>query len=584
MTALQNVFERDIASRVGAAIGRAPAEVAPLIEVPKDAKLGDYAFPCFTLAKALRKAPPAIAKEVVEKIAAAGRSPLFGGVEAAGPYVNFRVDPGAFARLVLEAVREQGDRYGGTDEGRGRTVVIDYSSPNIAKRFHVGHLRTTVIGAALYRIFAALGYKPVGVNHLGDWGTQFGQLQAAWKKWGDEARLEQDPIGYLTELYVRQNKAASEDRAVEAEGRAWFKRLEERDPEARALWQRFRDLSLREFQRIYDLLEVKFDSLAGESFYEDRMEAAIERCRQAGIVDVGEGGALIVDLKARLDLDVPPFMLRKSDGATTYATRDLAAALYRLETYDPARLLYVVGLPQRDHLCALAAVVKLLGCSVPLVHVGFGHVLGMSTREGTAILLDEVFGRALDLARATVREKNPELPAEQVDDVARAVGIGAIVFNDLRNDRVKDVTFNWERMTAFEGDTGPYLQYTHVRLCGILRKFADERGEAAGGGAGGRGTDADPALLVEPETKTLLRAIEIYPRRVSSAGAEAEPSIVSRHLLEIAAAFNAFYHAHRVVGADTEALERARVALVEATRTVLANGLRLLGIFPLERM
>ncbi len=600
MTGPDRDFVSDIGKRVGDAAGVPPSEVEAHVERPKDPKLGDFAFPCFQLAKRLKKAPVAIAQEIAAKVREgidrnvaealeAKLEPLLQSVEAVGPYMNFRVAPAKFARDVLTAIEAEGDRYGGSGEGAGRAVVIDYSSPNIAKRFHIGHLRSTVFGGALCRIYAALGYKPVGVNHLGDWGTQFGHLMAAWKRSGDETALSRDAIGHLTDLYVRQNKAAKEDAAVEGEGRAWFRRLEEGDPEARALWKRFREVSIQEFQRIYELLEVTFDSISGESFYEDKMPAAIRLSEEKGVAETSQG-ALVVDLEKRGQKGLAPFMLRKSDGATTYATRDLAAALYRLETYDAARLLYVVGLPQRDHLRQLAAVLTLLGLPGDRVmHVGFGHVLGMSTREGPALLLDEVLGRAIEMARTIVREKSrsrgdtplvppgPELSPAEIGEVARAVGMGAIIFNDLKNARVKDIEFDWERMLSFDGDTGPYLQYTHVRLCGIIRKH-----EAAGGRLA-TGADVDHSLLGEPETVAVLKLLASYPERVALAARDNEPSAIARHLLELASALNTFYHEHRVVGERPE-LERARLLLVDCVRRAIGNGLRLLGIKPLERM
>lgn len=569
-----NEFVRAIAERTAAAAGLAPADVEPLVEVPKDPKMGDYAFPCFQLAKAARKAPPLIAKEIAEKIGAAGLPEGIASCAAAGPYVNFRVAPAALARSVLRAAVAAG--YGESQEGAGRAVPIDYGSPNIAKRFHVGHLRSTVIGGAIYRLYAALGYRPIGINHLGDWGTQYGHLVAAWEKWGEEARLARDPIGYLQELYVRHNQEAKKNPAFQEDARRWFKRLEEGDSRARELWQRFRDLSLVEFQRIYDLLGTRHDIIAGESFYEDKMPEAIRLCEEKGIAEVSQG-ALIIDFqKHGIDI-AEPMLLRRSDGATLYATRDLAAAIYRFRTYDPARLIYVVGQEQRLAMRQLFAALTLLGFPGDrCVHVDFGRVLGMSSREGTAVLLDEVLGRAMSLAAEEVRKRNPHLSDDEIARTARAVGIGAAIFADLKNRRIKDFEFEWDRIVRFDGETGPYLQYTHARLCAILRNLEADGVKVE--------SEVEFDLFTEPETIAVVKAIEAYPRKIAQAAREHEPSILAQHLLEVAGAQNAFYQQHRVKDAPTPALRAARALLVDATRRVLAHGLRLLGIEPIERM
>jgi arginyl-tRNA synthetase len=568
-----NEFVNEIAARIAAATGLERAEAARLVEVPKDAKMGDYAFPCFLLAKAEKKAPPLVAKALAEKLAAAPPEGV-AAVAAAGPYVNFRVAPAAFARVVLGAALAAGDRYGDSAEGAGQAVPIDYGSPNIAKRFHVGHLRATVIGGALYRTYKALGYRPIGINHLGDWGTQFGHLMSAWEKWGEEPRLGPDPIGYLQELYVRHNKEAKENPALLDDARRWFKRLEDGDPAARALWQRFRDVSMVEFSRIFELLGTAHDVVAGESFYEDKMPEAIRLCEEKGIAEISQG-ALIVDFKKHGVDIAEPMLLRRSDGATLYATRDLAAAIYRFRTYEPARIIYVIGQEQRLAMRQLFAALSLLGFpGERCVHVDFGRVLGMSSREGTAVLLDEVLGRAMRLAADEVRKRNPDWAEDEIARTARAVGIGAAIFADLKNRRVKDFEFDWDRIVRFDGETGPYLQYTHARLCAIMRNL----------GAAPAAQDVDFGALGEPETVAVLKAIEAYPRKIQQAARENEPSVLAQHLLEVAGALNAFYQQHRVKDAPSAELRLARAALVDATRRVLAHGLVLLGIEPLERM
>lgn len=577
-----NEFVEEIARHLAGAAGLAAADVARLIEVPKDPKMGDYAFPAFSLAKSSKKAPHVIAKELAEKLAAAPLAAI-ASVAAAGPYVNFRVAPAAFARAVLAAALAPG--YGASDLGKGRAVPMDYGSPNVAKRFHVGHLRATVIGGALYRIYGAAGFRPIGINHLGDWGTQFGHLLAAWEKWGEESRLEGDPIGYLQELYVRHNKAAKEDPSYQEEARRQFKRLEDGDPAARALWQRFVDLSMQDFRRIYDLLGTKHDVVAGESFYMDRMPEVIRLCEEKGIAEVSQG-ALIIDFKKQGVEIAEPMLLRRSDGATLYATRDLAAAIYRFRTYDPALLVYVIDQAQRLAMRQLFAALTLLGFpGERCVHVDFGRVLGMSSREGTVVLLDEVLGRAIRLAAEEVRKRNPEWPDADIERTARAVGIGAAIFADLKNRRGKDFEFDWDRIVRFDGETGPYLQYTHARLCAVMRNLA-ETGERVTPRHASKDLDAsiEYGLLHEAETVAVLKAIESYPRKVEQATRENEPSVVAQHLLEAAGAFNAFYQQHRVKDAATPELIEARAALVDATRRVLAHGLGLLGIEALERM
>jgi arginyl-tRNA synthetase len=573
-----NSFVQALAARIATASGIAEADAAKLVETPKDPKLGDYSFPCFTLAKSLKKAPPLIAKDLAAAVLAApGTAGFFSTVEAAGPYVNVRLAPGALARSVIDAARSGGARFGHSDEGGGRAVPIDYSSPNIAKRFHAGHLRSTVIGGALYRIYAALGYRPVGINHLGDWGTQFGHLMSAWTKWGgDEARIAADPIGYLQELYVRHNKEAKADPSYEQEARAWFKRLEDGDAEARALWQRFRDLSLADFQKTWDLLGTRHDAVAGESFYESMMPEAIRLMVERGIAEESQG-ALIVDFKKHGVDIAEPMLVRRSDGATLYATRDVAAAIYRFRTYDPARVLYVIGQEQRLAMRQLFATLTLLGFPGDrCVHVDFGRILGMSSREGTAILLDEILGRAVELARAEVVARTPDVPEEELSRVARQVGVGAVIFADLKNRRVLDFEFDWDRFVKFEGDTGPYVMYTHARLFQLLRKLAEEGVDAGGA--------YDGALLAEPEALAVLRAVEGFPRKVEQAAREHEPSVIAKHLLETAGAVNGFYQKHRVKDAPTPELRAARAALVGAALTAIRNGLALLGVEAPERM
>ena len=545
------------------------AELQRAIEVPPSVELGDYAFPCFPLAKSLRKAPQAIATELAT---AFQPTALIKEARAAGPYVNFFVDRVAYTRAGLGAILEQGSGYGKSTEGVGKTVVVDYSSPNIAKPFGVGHLRSTVIGNALYRIHDHLGYRVMRINHLGDWGTQFGKLIVAFKRWGNETDLTTHAIQTLYDLYVRFHSEVETHPELDDEARGWFKRLEDGDPEARAIWQRFRDLSLQQFARIYDRLGITFDSQAGESFYEPYLDQTIERIRQAGLVSVSDE-ALIVDLRP---YNMPPCLLRKKDEATLYATRDLAAAMYRHETYGFWKMLYVVGADQRLHFQQVFTVLELMGFpwAKDCVHVDFGlirfHDEKMGTRRGNIIFLEDVLDRAVELAEQIVHEKNPELPDKR--QVAEAVGIGAVIFTDLSTRRVKDVNFEWEKVLTFEGETGPYVQYTHARACSVLRK-ADQPLRP----------DVDCRPLTQDEAFDLVRLLTDYPAVLRRAAENYEPFFVTDYLLTLSERFNKYYHNYRILTDDT-AVREARLWLVKSVQTVIESGLTMLGIKAPEEM
>lgn len=562
-------FVDDIVRFLQQHVPLAEAELRQAIEVPPSVQLGDYAFPCFPLAKVRRKAPAAIAAELAS---AFQPTVLVREARATGPYLNFFVDRVAYSQVGLAAIAEQGPNYGSSEEGRGKTVVIDYSSPNIAKPFGVGHLRTTVIGQALYLIYSLLGYSVVRINHLGDWGTQFGKLIVAFRRWGDEAALATNAIQTLYELYVRFHAEVETQPELEEEARAWFKRLEDGDSEARALWQRFRDLSLEEFARIYDRLGIDFDSYAGESFYEPYLESTIERIREAGLVSVSEE-ALIVDLRP---YNMPPCLLRKKDEATLYATRDLAAAMYRHDTYRPWKMLYVVGADQRLHFQQVFKVLELMGFAwaKDCVHVDFGLIKfnaeKMGTRRGNIIFLEDVLDRAVELAEQIVHEKNPTLPNKR--EVAEMVGIGAVVFAFLSTRRVKDVNFEWEKVLTFEGETGPYVQYTHARACSVLRK-ADAEVRA----------DVDCAPLAEDDAFALIRLLVDYPAVLRRAAQDYEPFLVSDYLLTLSEAFNKYYHNYRILTDDPQ-VRHARLLLVKGVQTVIQSGLRMLGIKAPEEM
>lgn len=575
-------FREMAADLVAAASGEDRVSLQYLIVAPPRPEMGDFAFPCFALSKKLRQDPKRIAAGLAEKIPLTGTP--FKEVKAEGPYLNFRLDDAALARLVLDAVAAEGAKFGESDEGAGKTVVVDYSSPNIAKPFHIGHLRSTVIGAALYRIYRARGFKPVGINHLGDWGTQFGMVMAAFDgepAGAREEKLKSHPIAYSLELYVAYNKKCEADPTAREVAKTWFKRLEDGDPEAVESWRRFRDLSLAEFERIYQRLGVTFDRYQGESFYNDRMESALDAARSAGIVSRpdGDAGPELVDL-SDVDKNMPPFILKKSDGATLYATRELAAIRYRLEEFNPFLLLYVVGAPQELHFRQLKATLKKMGIEAQekIVHVQFGHVLGMSTRRGEVVMLEEVLDEAAAKAADKIEENIAagKLDAE-VDRkaLAEAVGIGAIIANDLKHRRERDIHFDWDQVLQFDGETGPYLQYSYARIQGILRKADNRPGSDAGG--------IDPSLLTEPETRALLLALAGFPDAIASARADNEPSLITTYLFGLTRAFNLFYTQHRVIGSG-DATQAARLALVKACGVVIANGLRLLGIPVLEKM
>ncbi len=564
-------FKREIAASLAPATGLAVEEIVSLIERPRDEEHGDFAFPCFVLAKQRKMAPPKIALELAEQIE---KPASVSEVAPTGPYLNFFIDRSVRAGRVLTQIEQEAACYGSGTEGEGKKVAIDFSSPNIAKPFGIGHLRSTVIGNAIGKILRFRGFETIGINHLGDWGTQFGMLMVAFKRWGDEEKIQssETPVLDLNDLYVKANAESKEDASIRDEARAWFKKLEDGDPEARRLWNWFKKLSLEEFERIYRRLGVTFDHFTGESFFNDRLDATVERLEQAGLVKESQG-AQVVDLE---EFGMPPCLLRKSDAATLYATRDLAAALYRHEDYGFDTCLYVVGSPQSLHFQQFFKVLELLGVewAQSLVHVPFGLIkfegVKMATRLGNLILLDEVLQTAVDKVRQAIEEKNPALAGK--DEVAESVGIGAVIFNDLRNRRVKDINFRWEDVLNFEGETGPYVQYTYVRFTSILRKAEKKPGESG-----------DASLLATDEERLVLTKLEQFPETVRRAAAEYEPSIVSMYLLELAGLCNSFLHKHRFLSDDVP-LTQARLRLAHAVRQVLGNGLHLLGMTPVEEM
>ena len=537
-----------------------------LLEQPKSSDLGDIAFPAFSLAKIERKAPQAIAADIAEKIDASH----FEKVVATGPYVNFFLDKSQISDQVIKAVIQAGADYGQQDEGHGGNITIDLSSPNIAKPFSVGHLRSTVIGDALSNIFRKMGYNTIKINHLGDWGKQFGLLMVAYKKWGSKEAVEANPIDELLKLYVRINAEIENDPALDEEGRLWFKKLEDGDPEATELWQWFRDESLVEFNRIYKLLGVEFDSLNGEAFYNDKMDEAVQILEEKGLLKESKG-ASIVELD---DVNLPPAMIKKSDGATLYITRDIATAIYRARTYNFVKNIYAVGQEQSNHFRQLKAVLKKMGFdwSDDMIHVDFGLVTKnrqkLSTRKGNIILLEPTLQEAISRAKAQIEEKNPEL--ENKEEVAHAVGVGAVKFYDLKTDRRNGYDFDLEAMVSFEGETGPYVQYAYARIQSILRK-ANFTPSA----------DATYSLS-DPESWEIIKLLQDFARVVKRASENYDPSLIAKYAINLAQAFNKYYAHTRILDESPE--RDSRLALSYSTAVVLKEALRLLGVDAPEKM
>lgn len=543
-------------------------EIGTMIEIPPERAMGDYAFPCYKLAKTLRKSPVMIAADLSQTL---NPPQPFQRVEAAGPYINFFVDRAHRVQTVLDEILHRGD-YGRSDLGEGQTVIVEFSSTNIAKPFHIGHLRSTVIGNALRNIYDKLGYDTIAINHLGDYGTQFGMMIAAYKRWGDMEQIRKQPIQEMLKLYVRFNQEAEQDPAYQEEARHWFKKLEGGDPEAVSLWQTFKDLSLKEFNRVYEMLGIHFDSWNGESFYSDKMDAVIAELEEKNLLVLSDG-ARIVELE---EYRIPPALIQKSDGSTLYITRDLAAAMYRKKTYDFDKNLYVVGAPQALHFQQLFAVLIKMGhdWAKDCEHIQFGHIGmeegAMSTRQGKVIFLEEVLNKAVEKTAEIIETRNPSL--EDKETVARQVGIGAVIFQELFNNRIKDYVFQWDRTLSFEGETGPYVQYTHARACSVLEKAEDVPAPE----------DLSP-IAENEEAYRLVQALTEYPEAIVDAMEKNEPYLLTRQILEIAKQFNKFYNTTPILRA--EASDRAAyLTLLRACREVLCDGLAILGIQAPQKM
>lgn len=568
-------YKEKIAQILSTAVeGLTEEELRQMIEVPTDSKMGDYAFPCFKLAKVMRKAPPMIAKGIAETI---GSDPIFAKVEQVNAYVNMFLSRDVYVQDTVAEVLEKGENYGRSDIGRGKKVIVEYSSPNIAKPFHIGHIRSTVIGNSIYKIYDFLGYDTVRINHLGDYGTQFGKMICAYRRWGNKEDVVREPIKTLLSYYTKFHVEAEKDPSLDQEARDIFAKLERGEPEEKELWQWFRDESLKEFTRVYDMLGIEFDSYAGESFYSDKMPRFVQELKDADLLEESEG-AQIVNLEK---YGLSPALITKSDGSTLYITRDIAAAVYRKEHYDFYKNIYVVASQQNLHFQQWIQIVELLGYdwARDCVHIPFGLVSledgTMSTREGRVVFLEDVLNRAVDQTREIIKEKN--VNTDSIDETARMVGIGAVMFQELSNNRIKDYVFSWDKVLNFEGETGPYVQYTHARAASVLRKAGEDIVSKA------KSQPIDTSYITSDSAYELTRLIYDFPAVVKEAGDKYEPSIVTRHIVDIAQAFNRFYHDEHVL-VDDEKEKTAKVALVMAAKDTIKNGLGLLGIQAPEKM
>ena len=550
------------------------SEIREMVEVPADSKMGDYAFPCFKLAKLLRKAPPLIAKSIAEQIAS---DEIFEKVESVNAYVNMFISRDAFIDDVVKEVIAKGDAFGSSDIGAGRKVIVEYSSPNIAKPFHIGHIRSTVIGNSIYKIYDFLGYDAFRINHLGDYGTQFGKMICAYRHWGNKEDVINEPIKTLLGYYTKFHVEVETHPELDDEAREIFAKLEKGEPEEVALWQWFRDESLKEFTRVYKMLGIEFDSYNGESFYSDKMPRFVEELKAKGLLEESQG-AQIVNLE---EYGMSPALITKSDGSTLYITRDIAAAVYRKETYDFYKNLYIVASQQNLHFQQWIKILELMGYewAKDCVHIPFGLVSleegTMSTRHGRVVFLEDVLNRAVDETRKIIREKG--VATENIDETAKQVGIGAVIFQELSNNRIKDYVFSWDKVLDFNGETGPYVQYTYARAASLMRR-AD-----AGALAKAQAGDIDVSYIRGDAAYELVKLLEAFPEVVLEAADKYEPSVVTRHIVDIAQSFNRFYHDEHIITDNIEE-QAAKLALAQAAKNTIKNGLGLLGIQCPERM
>lgn len=543
-------------------------EIFDSIEVPKHTNMGDFAFPCFKLAKTFRKAPNMIAAEVATKL---GVNDVFEKIEAVGAYVNLTINKSSYAKSVIEKILELGDDYGKQNIGENKKVIVEFSSVNIAKIMHVGHIRSAMIGNSLSRVYDALGYDVVRINHLGDYGTQFGKMILSYKLWGDKAVVEKNPVDELVKLYVRFHNEVEKDPSLDDQARAWFKRLEGGDPEAMELWQWMKDFSMTEFNRVYKMLNCEFDSFDGESFYSDKMPAILDELRAKNIVKK-DAGAEIVDLE---EYGMPPSLITKSDGSSLYVTRDIAAAVYRKDTYDFYKNIYVVGAEQQLHFKQWIQIVKLMGheWADDCEHVMFGLVSmedgKMSTREGRVVKLEDVLIKAIESMKAIIEEKNPGLANKE--EVARQVGIGAVVFQELFHSRIKDYVFSWEKMLSAEGESGPYVQYAHARACSLIKNIDIPN------------VEVDYSLLNDEASMEVIRQLSKFEAVIQDAARKNEPSVITRYVCTLAQMFNTFYNANRISDQPHE-VQAARISLVKSVKITIKNALNLITIEAPEQL
>jgi len=570
-------FKKEIAEIIAKNLdGLTEDEIKSMIEIPQDQSMGDYAFPCFRLAKTMRKAPNLIAAELAEKLQG---EQLFSEISPVNAYVNMFVSREEMMKSTVSEVLEEKENFGRSDIGGNKKVIVEFSSPNIAKPFHIGHIRSTVIGNSLSKIYDALGYDVFKINHLGDYGTQFGKMICAYRRWGNREDVINSPIKTLLGYYTKFHVEVEEHPELEGEARAIFTKLEQGSKEEVELWQWFREESLKEFQRVYDMLGIEFDSYNGESFYSDKMPRFEKELSDKGLLQESNG-AQVVDLE---EYKLGTALIKKSDGSSLYITRDIAAAVYRKENYDFYKNIYVVATQQNLHFQQLFKIIELMGYdwANQCVHVPFGMVRleegTMSTRHGRVVFLEDVLNGAIEKTREIIEEKNPNI--ENLEEITSQVGIGAVVFNELSNNRIKDYTFKWDQILNFDGETGPYVQYTHARCASLLRKAGEDIVAKAQDPK-----NVDFALLAKSDSAyELTKLIYAFPGVVEQAGEKYEPSIITRHIIDIAQCFNKFYHDEHII-VDDEVEKTSKIALVIATKRVIATGIGLLGMKAPERM
>ena len=563
-------YKEALAKKIADIVNLSANEIEEYIEIPPNSELGDYAFPCFRLAKELKKAPPVIASEIKEKMVL---DDVVNKIDVVGGYLNFFIAKDGLVKSTLEDVLNKEDSFGNSNIGKGKTVIIDYSAPNIAKPFHIGHLRSTVIGGALYKIYKALGYNVIGINHLGDWGMGVCKTIAGYEMWKDEYDFSSNPINAISKIYARFNKEEKEDPTLTDKARNALQRLEARDEETTKLWKWIIEISIESYNKIYDLIGCKFDSYNGEAFYNDKMDRVVNILEEKGLLVDSEGAKVVM-----MPDDMPPCIIITSAGTTIYATRDLAALLYRIENYNFDKAIYVVGAEQTLHFKQIFKTLELMGYekyAKNCVHVPFGLILDengekIGSRKGNAITFEEIFGEAIEKSLNVINEKNPSL--ENKEEVAKMVGVGAIIFNDLANNRIKDEIFDWKQILNFSGETGPYMQYTYVRTQSILRNAGNLDLE-----------NIDYSKLLDNEAVEVIKNLKEFPDVVVSSANKNEPSLISRHLIEIAKSFSRFYNEHQII-CDDKDTQNARLALTKAVGIAIKNGLNILGIETPEKM